>query len=270
MMLDMSENRRRLRHTFDAVADRYQRARPEYPDELFEALIQTAGLAPGARLLEIGCATGKATIPLARRGFRITGVEIGSNLVVAARRNLADFPNVEIVENAFEDWDPPHRVRFDMVFAATAWHWVDPARRYSQAWAVLRPGGHLAFWSAGHVVPDGGDRFFADIQRVYDELGDDPDRNTIMPRPGELPDHSDEIRGSGLFQDVLVRHFDWQVSYTADEYIDLLETFSSHLAMEAQKREHLYAEIRCRLAARPHGRLRRHWGAVLHVARRVD
>lgn len=258
----------RLRATFDAAADRYQDARPEYPPELFGAVVQRAGLRPGDRLLEIGCATGKATIPLAQWGFRLTCVEIGSRLVVAARRNLAGFPNVDIIEGAFETWIPPTDAPFDLVFAATAWHWVDPSVRYRKAWQVLRPGGHLAFWTAGHVFPVDGDPFFAEIQQVYDEIDDDPADN-IFRRPGELPDDSDEIRGSGLFHDIVVRHFDWEVCYTADEYIDLLDTFSSHLVMTDDQRERLYSEIRRRLAERTDGRLRRHWGAVLHIARRT-
>jgi hypothetical protein len=52
----------------------------------------------------------------------------------------------------------------------------------------------------------------------------------------------------------------------ASGYIDLLNTFSGHIAMEAWQRDGLYGEIRRRLAARPDGLLRRHWGAVLHIA----
>lgn len=73
---------------------------------------------------------------------------------------------------------------------------------------------------------------------------------------------------SGLFDLVLVEHEDWEAVYDADGYLALLDTFSGHISMAPDKREHLYAEIRRRLAARPDGRLRRHWGAVVHVARR--
>jgi hypothetical protein len=69
---------------------------------------------------------------------------------------------------------------------------------------------------------------------------------------------------------VTVRHFDWEISYDAEGYIRLLETFSGHIAMQDWQRDRLYGEIRRRLAERPGGRLRRHWGAVLHVARRRD
>ena len=99
------DERLRLRQTFNQTADTYQRARPEYPAELFDALIATAGLAPGDRLLEVGCATGKATVPLAARGFQITCIELGAELAAAARRNLAGL-DAEVVQGRFEDWQP--------------------------------------------------------------------------------------------------------------------------------------------------------------------
>lgn len=265
----VTDDRHRLRTTFDAVADLYQQARPEYPEQLYDTLVDAAGIKAGDRLLEVGCATGKATIPLASRGFQITCIDIGTDLVAAAKRNLTGFSNVEIIEGAFETW--PHLGEsFDLVFAATAWHWIDPATRYQRAWELLRPGGHLAFWSATHVVPDGGDPFFFEIQDVYKEIGEGLPTDASWPRPGELSDDSAEIERSGLFEDIVTRHFDWEISYNAEEYLALLDTFSGHIAMEGSKRDRLYAEIRGRLGQRSDGRLRRHWGAVLHVARRAD
>ena len=264
----MSEDRERLRVTFDTAADLYQRARPEYPPELFDELVELAGLRPGARLLEIGCATGKATRPLAERGFRITALEIGADLALAARRNLAGFPHVEVVHASFEEWRLPSDPSFDLVYAATAWRWIDPAIRCRKAWEALRPGGHLAVWAAGHVFPDGGDPFFRDIQDVYDEIGEGLPPGNGWWRPGEQPGDREEIEASGLFGPVAARSFDWELVYGADAYIDLLNTFSGHIAMEQWQRNRLYSEIRRRLAERPEGALRRHWGAILEVAAR--
>jgi len=131
-----------------------------------------------------------------------------------------------------------------------------------------RPGGRLAFWTATHVFPAGGDTFFTDIQEVYDEIGEGLPPGAIQPVPGELPDAAAEIEGSGYFEHVVVRQFDWEVSYSAEEYVRLLSTFSGHIAMDAWKRDRLYGEIRRRLGERRDGRLRRHWGAALHIARR--
>ncbi len=139
--MPQESERERLRQTFDRAAELYDRVRPDYPEALFDDLIALAGLTPPDRLLEVGCATGKATRPLARRGFRITCVELGAELAAAARRNLAGF-GVEVVRGQFEEWRPSES--FGLVYAATAWHWIDPGVRYRRAWQALRPGGHLA------------------------------------------------------------------------------------------------------------------------------
>jgi SAM-dependent methyltransferase len=262
-------DRDRLKATFDTVADRYDDARPDYPDALFDELISAAGLADGARLLEVGTGTGKATRPLAERGFAITCLEPGPHLAAVARRRLADCPRVRVVETAFEDWKPGPADRFDLVFAATAWHWIDPAVGYRLAWQALQPDGHLAIWSAQHVLPADGDQFFSEIQDVYDDIGEGLPPGTGFPMPGKLPTIRDSIDASGLFTVCATAEFIWDREYTAEEYIALLETFSGHIDMAQWKRDRLYAEMRLRLAARSDGRLQRHWGAVLHVARRL-
>jgi SAM-dependent methyltransferase len=264
-----ADDRETLRQTFDTIAAQYHGARPDYPDELYDALISLARLSPDEdAVLEVGCGTGKATIPLARRGFAITAVELGSALAQEARRNLAGFPRVTVVNVGFETWQPPRPATFGLVFAATAWHWIDPAVRYRKAWEMLRSGGHLAFWEAVHVIPDGGDPFFREIQDVYDEIGEGMPSGWVSPKPDTLAGHGAEIEATGLFTDVAIRRFDWEIRYTADSYIRLLDTFSGHIAMEPWQRERLYGEIRRRLARRPDGLVRRHWGAVLHAGRK--
>lgn len=258
--------RERLRETFDAATDRYERARPDYPAELFDTMIEMAGLQPGDRLLEVGPATGRATAELARRGFPITGVELGADLAGAASIRFAAWPNVTVAQDNFETWTPPD-IPFDLVYAATAWHWIDPTVRYLRAAAALRPGGHLAVWSTGHVVPVGGDPFFEQIQDVYDEIGEGKPPGWRLPRPGELAELNLAGDSDGLFDQVATRHFNWETVYDAATYIELLNTFSRHLAMQDWQRERLFGEIRRRLAARPDGLLRRHWAAVLEVAR---
>lgn len=240
---------------FDAAVDRYDDARPEYPTELIDDLVALAGLEPGDRLLEIGCATGKATRPLLARGFRVTCVEPGAALAARARELGLDVHNARFEDFASDD-------RYDLVFAATSWHWIDAEVKYAKAHTLLRPGGRLAFWSAMHALPEGFDPFFAEIQQVYDEIGES--------HPGEwppqpTPDERAEIEASELFDDVEVRRYLWELRYTAEEYIELLDTFSGHIEMTDAQRERLYGEIRRRLGDR---KVRRHWEAVLHVARR--
>ena len=261
------ETRRKpLRVTFESAADRYDAARPEYPPELFDDMVSLTRLEPDARLLEIGCATGKATRPLLERGFRVVCVELGAQLAERARHDLAGLP-VTIDVAPFEEWSGEPG-SFDLVFAATAWHWVDPAVRYVKAHRLLHAGGHLAFWSAVHAFPEGFDPFFTEIQDVYEEIGESYEGEWPPEPPDRVRDDAEEIEASGLFEDVQVRRYVWARHYDADEYIALLDTFSGHIAMPPERRERLYGEIRRRLALRDDPRVLRHWFAILHVARR--
>lgn len=47
-------------------------------------LVTITGLTPGARILDVGCGTGRHAIELARRGFRITGVDISAGMLLQA------------------------------------------------------------------------------------------------------------------------------------------------------------------------------------------
>ena len=260
-----ASNREHLSVTFDRVADVYDSARPRYPVALYDDLIDMTGIEPGDRLLEVGCGTGIATRPLLERDFEIVCLEPGRRLAGAARRNLTSLP-AEVLCARFESFSSASE-RFALVFAATAWHWVDPEIRYQRAHKLLKPGGHLAFWSALHAFPEGFDPFFEEIGAVYQELGWPRSDDWPPPTPDQIADDVDEIVATSLFDDVRTRRYVWKITYTAEEYIALLGTFSSHIALPANDREHLYRWIRERVAARPKQRIDRHWYAILHVAR---
>jgi hypothetical protein len=166
-----------------------------------------------------------------------------------------------VISGSLEGW--PSRT------IASAWRWIDPTVRYRKAAELLEPRGYLALWGAVHVFPDDGDPFFAELQEVYDDIGESLPPGATFPRPRELADDREEIEATGLFEVVDIQQYDWEIVYDAGGYIDLLNTFSGHIAMQDWQRDRLYGEIRRRLAARPDGRLRRHWGGVLQIARRT-
>ncbi|WP_433515650.1 class I SAM-dependent methyltransferase [Nonomuraea sp. CA-143628] len=266
----MTRDLRLMRATFDSAADSYQDARPDYPAELYSDLLAITAITPPAHLLEVGCGPGKATLPLARMGFRITAVELGDALAAEARHRLAEFADVSVIASSFEGWEPPAEARFDLAYAATAWKWVDPEVKYAKAAELLTPGGHLAVWNADHAFPADFDPFFTEIQKVYDEIGEGDGSPWPPPLPENQPDPiATEFDASGHFTVVGTRLYVWGLRYTVDEYIALLDTFSGHIAMEPAKREHLYREIRRLLAARPDGRLVRHWSVGLTIGQRL-
>src|SRR5262245_56872334 len=226
-----------LRATFNEVAERYDRARPGYRPEIFDDLAELAGLEPGSRVLEIGCGTGQATVPLAERGYSIVAVEIGPELAAIARRNLARFPNAEVVTAAFERWSLPSEP-FDMVVSATAFHWIDPEVRVSKSADALKPGGTLAT-IATHHIQGGTESFFVDAQQCY-ERWDPPNPHGLeLPAADEVPQDAEEIERSDRFASPEFRRYEWDVSYSSARYIDVLSTYSDIRKLEPAIRDGL-------------------------------
>src|SRR4051812_7132932 len=128
----ISDERKRRRASFDEHAALYDSVRPSYPDDVLDDVAELGELAAGARIVEIGCGTGQATVPLARRGYRITCVELGADLAAIARRNLAAFPGVEVVNANFETWEAPAHA-FDAAVSFSAFDWLDPEIGYRKS-----------------------------------------------------------------------------------------------------------------------------------------
>lgn len=254
-------DRERLRQTFGAVAELYDRARPEYPAVVFDDLAELAKLGPGSRVLEIGPGTGKATAELVRGGYAVTGVELSADLAAVARRTV---PAAEIVVANFEAWEP-REAGFDAICAFAAFHWIAPELRYSKPARLLRPGGALAVVHGHHVLPADGDLFFAEVQDDYDAVVPHPDNRAPGP-PEEVADEwRDEFRASGVFDRVEVRRRLQPLTYTADEYVAVLATFSNNLVLPSAQREELFHRIRRRIEARPGGTVTKHFLLELTV-----
>ena len=134
---------RRYGRVFDEVAAEYDRHRPAYPDELIDQACRAAGIGSGDSVLEVGCGSGQLTRSQAGRGLRVTALEPGTSLMSLARQNLEGAAEVEFVNARFEDARLA-RERFRAVFAASAFHWVDPETSWQRAADVLVPGGTLA------------------------------------------------------------------------------------------------------------------------------
>jgi SAM-dependent methyltransferase len=257
-----------MRELFDEDAELYDRARPGYPPEMFDDLAELAGLGPGPRILEIACGTGQATVPLARRGCRITAVELGPSMAAVARRKLTPFPEVEVVTSAFEDWPLPQEP-FDAAFCATAFHWLDPAVRVTKSADALRPGGALATVTTHHVA-GGSEAFFAEVQECYEHFDPATPPGLRLRPAADIPRDSDEIDRSGRFGPAVFRRYERELTYTTRQYLDVLLTYSGHRALPADAREGLLGCIGELADTRHGGRVTKRYLTELRVAQRLD
>ncbi|GAB2858872.1 class I SAM-dependent methyltransferase [Lentzea nigeriaca] len=242
-------DRERLRTTFGEDAARYHRARPGYPPELFEQL-------RGPRILEIGPGTGQATLPLTALG-EVTAVELSPELAAIARQH-APLAHVEVA--AFEEWPLPAEP-FDLVVSATAFHWLDPRTRMAKCAAALKPGGALAVISTHHIA-GGTEQFFVDVQECYERWDPATPPNLRQSPADDIPR---EFDASDLFDEPEFFRYEWEQAYDTEAYVDLLLTYSNHIALPA--RDQLIADIRRLIDTRHGGRVTKRYMTQLAVAR---
>jgi SAM-dependent methyltransferase len=261
------EDRERRRRTFDTVAEQYERARPAYPPELFDDLVSLAGLAPGDRVLEVGTGTGQMTLPLAERGLRVLGVELGAHLAAITSEKLAAFADSRVVVGDFETWEPPAGP-FDAAVSMSAWHWIDPDVGFAKVQRVLREKGWFAIGGNKHVWPAGGDPFWGEVQEDYDAVVPNPD-NRPPPRPEDLDDLRETIEASGRFRFVTSCRYPREIVYTADEYLAVMGTYSPNIDLDAARRAELFERIHRRIETRPGGTMTAYYVFLLNLARRL-
>lgn len=263
------ENLRYPGATFDEVAELYDQVRPGYPEELFDDVVALSGIPSEGRMLEVGTGTGRATVAFARRGYRILGIELGANLATVARHNLADYPRVEIRVGAFEDL-PLEKRSFDVVYAASAFHWLDPALALSKIARTLKPGGAVALFQYMHVRTAADEGFPEAVQEVYRSFAPEMTKNwRPFPRTdANRVTHKDDIEQSRLFGEVAVREYRWNAVYSARSYTDLLNTYSDHRALDEATRNRLLKGIAEFIDERYGGRVIKSYLTVLYVAHR--
>ena len=255
-----------LRHTFDDVALLYNEARPGYPDELFSALIYATHLHKGAKLLEIGPGTGQATKPLAEKGFDITAIELGVALAGVAKYELREYKKVQIIAGAFEEITLPP-TSFDLVFAATSFHWIDPSLKYLKTHEILKSHGHLAIIHTNHISDERGDTFFKVSQPIYDRYDfTDKHRKPELPKSKDLkPNDIDE----SLFRSIHFQLFPVVITYNAKSFVRLLGTYSNHLAAAKEVQQAFFTEIENLINDKFQGKIDKHFSMSLTIAEKV-
>lgn len=213
-----SHRARRMAESFGVDAQRYDQARPGYPDALVARII--AG-SPGPDMLDVGCGTGIAARQFQAAGCAVLGVEPDARMADFARSR-----GLQVEVAAFESWQPAGRM-FDAVIAAQSWHWVDPVAGAGQAARVLRPRGRLAIF--GHVYEppaEVAEPFAAAYRRVAPDspFNDQPARRLLDLYQAAYVKFADKLCETGQFNDPEQWRFDWERSYTRDQWLDLLPT----------------------------------------------
>ncbi|WP_069885463.1 class I SAM-dependent methyltransferase [Streptomyces luteocolor] len=228
---------RQVAESFGVDAERYDRARPRYPEALVDRIVD--GGAPA--VLDVGCGTGIAARQFRAAGCEVLGVEPDARMAQEAGR-LGITSEVA----TFEGWDPAGR-RYDVVAAGQAWHWVDPVAGAAKAARVLRPGGRLAvFWNVPELPPAVTAAFAEAYRRV---APDSPMAVSAAPGKAEegyrplLDLAADGMRRADGLDAPQEWRFAWEWTYTRDAWLDQLPTQGSLTRLPAERRVEVLAAV---------------------------
>lgn len=251
-----------LRAIFDQSALDYDAVRPGYPEELIKDLLVLSGIPDGGKILEVGCGTGQATLPFARRGYRMVCMDLGAQLMAIARAKCQPYPDVTFYHSSFEDWQPAPQERFDLMISATAFHWVPPEIGYPKVAALLKDGGYMAIFKS---CPPSHTGFFEAVQPIYERY---MPKSKISSIAEEIACTLNDINTSGKFCEVQVKQYPWSKTFTSDEYVRLLNTFSDHRNLPDLTRKALFTEIKWLMDTEYGGRVERPYVTVLYLAQK--
>ncbi|MDR2572041.1 MAG: class I SAM-dependent methyltransferase [Oscillospiraceae bacterium] len=239
---------------FDEIVVNYDKYRWDYPAELFADAILYSGQGNGKRAIEIGAGTGKATTPFLDAGYVVTAVEMGTNMAEFLQDKFKGNKSFNVTTSIFED-APLEDESYDLIFAASSFHWVDAKIGCPKVLRLLKSGGAFVLFR-NNTYRQEGNSLDAAIDAAYEKY-----YYSNYPRYDRPVDFSkmtfvDFLKPTEIhrgfrfnsleqfgFTDITMKLYNSSRVYEANEYIALMDTMSDHRAMPDKDRAALYAGI---------------------------
>ncbi|MCI8623943.1 MAG: class I SAM-dependent methyltransferase [Provencibacterium sp.] len=229
-----------LEWTFDTVAPIYAKLRPGYVKELYQRIFDFIPIRGSSNVLEVGIGGAQATLPILQTGCRLTAVEYGAHFSELCREKFKDYRNFSVITGRFEEVGFDSGA-YDLIFSASAFHWIPEEIGYSKVFSLLKSGGAFARF-ANHPFVDKGRKELSDeIQKLY---------AIYMPSASKPAEYTEEMAKARAeiarrygFEDIQWELYHRTRTFSAAEYITLLGTYSDHIALEEQKRTEFFSKI---------------------------
>jgi SAM-dependent methyltransferase len=253
---------------YSPTAQAYQQVRPRYPQALIDQVVAIAQLTPQSRILELGCGPAIATPAFAQMGCEMVCLEPNPDFYQLAQQACSPYPHVKLQNCCFEEWQLVPQA-FDAVLAASSFHWIPPEIGHPKAAAALQPHGALILLWNKELQPS--PEVYQRLTPVYAAYAPD------LPRTYEdseaqfavLDQMASMVTESGYFRDIVSGSVPMHYTYSIDDYLMLLSTYSPHLQLESQQRQALFAGIHDVLAESGETVALSHISAF-HIARPVN
>ena len=223
--------------TFDNTAIGYDKSRPSYVNEIYNDIFKYKQINSESNVLEIGMGTGKASKPILDTKCHLIGIEPGENLAALAKAKYKNYTNCSIYTQTLQDYVCPDE-SFDLIYSATAFHWIPEEYGYRRVYDLLKSGGIFARF-AYHAGTDKKRRaMMEEIQELYRKYMD----STRAPKEFDFDDAKGlaEIAKKYGFVDIEYKVYHVTKDFTAEEYMELLKTYPDHMNLEEKSRKMLF------------------------------
>lgn len=235
------------RKVFGRDPRNYDQSRFDYPPRVTEVLRARCGLGPTSRVLEIGAGSGKATRQiLDENPLSVLAIEPNARLAAYLRKHLGRrAQRVSVSPVSFHEARVP-RATFDLVVAATSFHWLDERRALRKAAHILRPGGWWAAWWNHHGDPARPTEFGRQVHLL--EGNDEPSwRSWVRQRRREAVRERKNrlalLHASGHFDRISMSYIRWQVRVSTPRIVGLWSTFSEVATLPSESRRRLLTRL---------------------------
>lgn len=227
--------------TFDNATLDYDKSRLTYVKEIYEDIFRYKPIDSDSYVLEIGLGTGKASRTILDTQCHFIGVEPGEKLADLARSRYQAYANFSLFNQTLQDFAGSDN-SFDLIYAATAFHWIPEEYGYNRVFNLLKPGGAFARFAYHAGTDKGRTEMTEEIQEIYAKYL----HTKKSPKEYGAEDARKlaEIAGQYGFTDTVYKLYSAAKDFTADEYMALLRTYPDHMKVEEADRKMLFDGIR--------------------------
>ncbi len=184
-----------------------------------------------------------------------------------ATANCSSYPSVDVINKSFEEWDVEPE-SFDAVLAASSMHWIPAEIGYAKTSRALKTDGYLILLWNKELQPNASmqEALSEVYRREAPSLGRYEDRAT---QQGILDGLGQMALDSGMFRNLVMATVETTLTYSADQYLSLLGTYSSYLHLDQLTRSALFAGLRQCIFRHGAGELSLSYLSAYHVSQKL-
>jgi len=258
------------RTLFGADPHNYNEIRPPYPEQVYEFLLSTGALRANISTLEIGAGNGLATRRLLDLGVHPLTVIEPDPRFAPLLVSIGVLYKAEIcfMEASFEEAELP-RSHYDLVVAATSFHWIQPAIGLAKIAEVLKPGGYVALWWNVFADIERKDPYYEATQTILQPLASGPSGGPdTVPFALDIPSRLRDFINTGQFETPEYMAYRWTSVLNTEQVGSLYATFSSISRLPKEQRKAILDQLMEVAEKQFEGRVEKNMVSPIYVARR--